>query len=218
MDFIGGGSARGLGSTLAQQWDPKTNTIHLAKPGWTGAKSMENNYRAWGATVDNETALPLGGVRINVYKPDGTIYGDTYVSDGTGNWSLWIPSDSYILSITKDGFKEYTNPAYIVSNGYRLFLARSAPIQTEPKPMPAVQEPVSVDVVANPPAQTVTVADNSAVYEPGVSEQTPASTNVPDSGNTGIVPVSNTTVKNFGYGYLIGAGVLYLVGRSQKWW
>jgi hypothetical protein len=85
-----------------------------------------NVYKLWGYTKDNASqgANPAPYPRIKVFTPDGKPYGGEYVGDKGGVYSLWIPSEDFIVEISAPGYQMYRNPAKVVSNGYKLFMRK----------------------------------------------------------------------------------------------
>lgn len=85
-----------------------------------------NKYHVWGYARDNASngANPAPYPKIKVFTPDGKQYGDEYTGDAKGVYNLWIPSEDYVVDISADGYQNYTNPARVISNGYRLFMRK----------------------------------------------------------------------------------------------
>jgi hypothetical protein len=93
----------------------------------------------WGLASDSFT---LGGI-VQAWDMNGpplegalvTIAGKTATTDSVGNFSIpAIPAGTYTLTISKDGYNTYTNPAFVLNFNQRsLFLLTGPPLSISGK-------------------------------------------------------------------------------------
>lgn len=129
--------------TAKQAVDPSVVSAPVPAS-WSPVKGAAGlPFWAFGSVKDT-SGSPVPFPKITVQTPSGQPFGAVYTGDSTGAWSMSLPADTYILAITAPGFKTYTNPAYTVANGYKLYMEK----------LPAVA-PIDEELVYQAPAVMV---------------------------------------------------------------